>query len=75
MPLCFQIGQRQQNGQAGHAIEEEFPESGIGIDHHQIAKGRHPDIQHADLPAGEPKTEGEGAQTQPGQEIFVARLE
>ena len=58
-----------QNGQAGHAIEEDFPESGIGIDHHQIAKCGHPDIQCVDLPAGKPKTEGEGAHAQPSQEI------
>ena len=67
--LRFQIGQRHQNGQAGHAIEEDLPEPGIGIDHHQLAKGRHPDIQRIDLPAGKPKTEGQRAQAQPGQEI------
>ncbi len=69
-PFGFQIGERHQDGQAGHAVEQQFPETGIAVDYHQVAERRQTYVQHADLSPGQADAESQGAKAEPGQEFF-----
>src|SRR5688572_29268261 len=66
----LEIRERDQNRQAGHAVQQEFPEAGVAVDDDQIAERRQTEIEDTDLAAGQSDAKGQAPETEPGQEFF-----